>query len=1255
MYELTSFVCFVEESFYMQHMHVTQPVSMLVTVLVCSVLLVYSSAQEFYVLPSSPPYPECPLGQTCQTLEDFLSMEDDISSFRDAVTLMFLDGVHELSPTRFFTLNNIPSILLTSTNSSYSNVPTVLIRNMVLNLRNSGSVQIHNIHFMESEMIFTQVDWLLVTNTVYNEGLLLVHSNNVGGMKISHSTFFNCLVGLEMYFGSNSFGGLGIPDGLQHREVVINNTKFLGNEKEVLLFIRSIDSVNLFIDQTHFQMINFNVQVGSRNNVDNNFSGINAEITNCIFENRFNGLNFSSDAGLSNAFILIENTLFVNNDIGLQLLQPGFNTIMSVKIENSTFSNNTLHSAVTARSFQHRFSLKNVKIVDNKNNQRSTFRRVFGINGPITVCVEDCLFDNNSGLSILGLLSTEIYFRGSVIFSNNIEYFGGALAMTDSKMYLENGTALKFFNNSALDIGGGILIDENSVITTYGFSIPYPPCTYQLNFDIFRNENGTMNSIPVSMIFENNSASIAGDDIFGVALQSDCAITRYRDMFSFERLNEIFEFRTPSVSTVSSIPRRVCFCEHGIPLCDSSDIVRTVSITAGEKFYISAVVVGNDFGATGAGSVFALDTEGFNPTFSFSGEQNVQQFQTKGCDYLEYSVLPKNRNSTKVSFLLSTSRSLASSQQLFFANRRDELFDSVNKSLSEYIESGIIRQNLLLAPVFVNVTILPCPKGFEFNSLNGCNCKSELSNFVASCTVVNRAASFLREGRNWIGSMEVNGTQTILGYSFCPFEYCLPEETSIKIDDFDTQCNFNRSDVLCGRCQDGLSLAIGSSSCVPCDNNNGIALLIFFILAGLALVLFIKFFDMTVTQGYVNGLIFYANVVWIYQDTFFVGISNLHTEVHLMNYFYFLRLFIAWLNLDFGIEVCFLKGLDAYTKTWFQFSFPLYIFIISGTIVIACKYSLKVTKLFGNNALSVLVTLFQISSTKLLRSTLLALRPAILTQIEPEVRNKWVWLLDGNIVYFGLAHSFLAIVAIVLLFGWLMISTVLLFPNYSLKLVNYKFPKQALKLTNILEAYNAPLKHKHRYWVGLTLFARLVLVVSVVAFSNIFPQILIALVIVLPAFLVSLVNRVYKQTSVTFLEYCSLMNLIVLGVAFSVTNAADVEIRVKCIIVSVTVSFALFIVISVIHIYLLLAKRFIMMERLKKVDFKNMVKGLKSDNSTKEDIEEMIDPMQAFDAQFVSHSSFSDYRPRDWNAKPVGNTCRWATSLCADIRWLARH
>ena len=97
-------------------------------------------------------------------------------------------------------------------------------------------------------------------------------------------------------------------------------------------------------------------------------------------------------------------------------------------------------------------------------------------------------------------------------------------------------------------------------------------------------------------------------------------------------------------------------------------------------------------------------------------------------------------------------------------------------------------------------------------------------------------------------------------------------------------------------CKENYSLAIGSSHCIQCPNNNNLALFIFFAAAGFLLVFFISLLNLTVTQGMINGLIFYANIVWSYQ-------SILLPQVESNPVLAFLRTFIAWLNLDFGIQV----------------------------------------------------------------------------------------------------------------------------------------------------------------------------------------------------------------------------------------------------------------------------------------------------------------------------------------------------------------
>ena len=62
---------------------------------------------------------------------------------------------------------------------------------------------------------------------------------------------------------------------------------------------------------------------------------------------------------------------------------------------------------------------------------------------------------------------------------------------------------------------------------------------------------------------------------------------------------------------------------------------------------------------------------------------------------------------------------------------------------------------------------------------------------------------------------------------------------------------------------------------------------------------------MTVAIGLINSFVFYANIVQANSAVFFPSSKPDFPTV-----------LVAWLNLDFGIDVCFINGLDTYTKTW---------------------------------------------------------------------------------------------------------------------------------------------------------------------------------------------------------------------------------------------------------------------------------------------------------------------------------------------------
>ena len=163
---------------------------------------------------------------------------------------------------------------------------------------------------------------------------------------------------------------------------------------------------------------------------------------------------------------------------------------------------------------------------------------------------------------------------------------------------------------------------------------------------------------------------------------------------------------------------------------------------------------------------------------------------------------------------------------------------------------------LLLTPILINITILPCPLGFKPSTgdLPTCQCTDTLVNIsgIENCTVTNGTGLVYRSGTVWVSHSNYSDdsvTDGVLVYKYCPYEYCKADGIAVDLYHPDTQCAFNHNGILCGGCPSNFSLALGSSRCLSCTNDGHIALLLFFITAGFALVFFIKILDLTVARG----------------------------------------------------------------------------------------------------------------------------------------------------------------------------------------------------------------------------------------------------------------------------------------------------------------------------------------------------------------------------------------------------------------------
>ena len=326
-----------------------------------------------------------------------------------------------------------------------------------------------------------------------------------------------------------------------------------------------------------------------------------------------------------------------------------------------------------------------------------------------------------------------------------------------------------------------------------------------------------------------------------------------------------------------------------------------------------------------------------------------------------------------------------------------------------------------------------------------------------------------------------------------------------------------------------------------------------FLVSGMALVIFLTLLNLTVSVGTINGLIFYANIVRASHATFFP--SNTTNS--------FLSWFIAWINLDLGIETCFYDGMDAYVKTWLQFIFPLYIWTLSSVIIVSSHYSSTVSKLSGRNSVQVLATLFLLSYTKLLRIIITALSSTELIYSNGSVRT--VWLYDGNIDYLEGKHIPLFMAALLLLIIFLMYTSLLICIQFLQYKSKYRILFWVRKLKPILDAYSGPYKDRHRYWTGVLMLLRVILFLIKVLSNPAVTLLATSSAVLCLLVYTSFTGGIYNLLYLNALEFSSYLNL---GILSSATLYSGLTGGNQTVVVytSTAIALANFITIIVIHI-----------------------------------------------------------------------------------------
>ena len=770
------------------------------------------------------------------------------------------------------------------------------------------------------------------------------------------------------------------------------------------------------------------------------------------------------------------------------------------------------------------------------------------------------------------LHQSDLEIKGSCSFFHNHAVWGGGIHASSSSISVNQQGALQFINNTA-ENGGGIYLEINPRIyllkseplfswnedkylltftgnhANYGGAVYVADdknsavCTSSTECFIqslsLHQQAGSLLNVR-NVIFSENTATERGSNLFG-GLLDRCSPSPFAEVYQklntqYNGITYLGNISDIMLDSMASLPVQACFCNsEGHPDCNYQ--LPPIKVKKGQAFTVPLVAVDQVKYSVDANITSIL----ISPSGGIGEGQQTQKVK-RNCTDLTFNVFSPDKYETIVLFAAGPCGSSTFS----------------------------IRH--------VNIQFLDCtcPIGFEPSKSKKtdceCVCHSALSPYVTDCD--HTTNSLLRATNSWI--TYINDTHP-LGYVIhphCPLDYCHPPSENVSINlnlpnGVDTQCAYNRRGVLCGACQENLSLSLGSSQCLPCNSHWPavlVAILLAAIIAGILLVATLFVLNMTVAVGLINGFIIYANIVAASSSVFFPSSEPSFPTV-----------FVAWLNLDIGIDVCFFDGLDAYTKTWLQLTFSLYIISLVVMVIIVSECSPRFAGLIGKrDPIATLATLILLSYSKLLSITIAALSFAVLHY--PDGSQEMVWLPDGNVKYFQGKHIALVIVTLFIVLIGVPYTILLFLWQWLVQAPKWKVFKwtRNTKLNAFIATYHAPYNSKYRFWTGLLLLVRVILYITAAVTVSNNPQtyLLVTSILVGGLFLLKGIIgvKVYKKSPMNIIETVIYFNLLALAVFSLYDFKTDIRKQTAIAYVFTTTTFILLVGVVIYHVTLLIKK-----------------------------------------------------------------------------------
>ena len=466
------------------------------------------------------------------------------------------------------------------------------------------------------------------------------------------------------------------------------------------------------------------------------------------------------------------------------------------------------------------------------------------------------------------------------------------------------------------------------------------------------------------------------------------------------------------------------------------------------------------------------------------------------------------------------------------------------------------QNDVVLVKEIATINIENCPIGFTLiNSHDrSCICDPLLQNLVKiSCNI--SSTSIVIPANSWLGEVYNATFNRTFGYSFvCPYQYCKNGVTEVNMTEADWLCDSNRTGVLCGHCIDGYSIVLGPDVCRVCDSNIWLLTILGFAVAGIILVAFLFYLQLTISIELFAAIIFYANITQ-------VSLRSLVLSHDSNGGYVALDVLFSLLNTELGFEMCFYDGMTTTVKTALQFLFPAYLCILVVGIWLISKFSVKFASLTMDSSVQVLATLMYLSFSKLVLTVINILVPAYVYTPNDTIT---VWYADGNASYWSdIGH--IALLMVALLISIFYIVPFLVWSTFASFLS--KKSKWIKRRRNLVDVFHGQYRDTWTWWFGARLWLFLMCSITYTVFrgNNLSLLLTFNFSFLAPFLLAQVYFKPFKSEYVNKMDSVVLTNLLLVEIVtlYSIDNGITLASSLVVFLLVLSVALMLLLMITV--------------------------------------------------------------------------------------------